>query len=370
MLQRVVLLGAVLVATTVRGDETREVSAQPIAAYQSKVTAEPNPEDEAGWAATSPMPPTDEGKSTVAPASAEVVMPVPEETASPEWRPIPEQTFEIPPDAVVAPTPEGEASGSMNTDIRTFPKQGNVLYEILGPSWSYGSGVTYLAGDDDSLELTTVDVGPGFAMDFFDRPRGTDVPWDLYRLGFPIAFNLSESESTIVSFAIMPSVQTDFEQTQDESFRLPTSIAARRKLTDEFYVTAGVHYYDREDIQVLPIAGLTYKTASVHHAIVFPHPKLSWRLPDFFGTENWLFVAGRLAGNSWAVERSSGVQDMFTYSDLRATAGIDFIDKCEEGGPSCTLEAGYVFDREVRYHSHVGEFDPPETWMARIAFGF
>jgi hypothetical protein len=96
---------------------------------------------------------------------------------------------------------------------------------------------------------------------------------------------------------------------------------------------------------------------------LFPKPRVAWnfdkpplldrftrtRIAPWLGfspvQQFWLYTAGELGGNTWAV-REAGIDDRLTYFDLRLMVGIE--QRATEG-PRGRFEIGYVWDRKVSY---------------------
>ena len=74
-------------------------------------------------------------------------------------------------------------------------------------------------------------------------------------------------------------------------------------------------------------------------------------------------MSGELGGGSWAIERSTGADDVASYRDLRLITGIEvkFNDKS-----SWRVEGGYVFGRELEYVSKIGNYKPRDTAYPRL----
>jgi len=73
-------------------------------------------------------------------------------------------------------------------------------------------------------------------------------------------------------------------------------------------------------------------------------------------------LAGEFGGNSYAIERAWGADDVATYRDLRLILGVE--RKTPAGGYH-RLEGGYVFDRLITYESGTPDYAPSSTAMIR-----
>jgi hypothetical protein len=80
------------------------------------------------------------------------------------------------------------------------------------------------------------------------------------------------------------------------------------------------------------------------------------------GYEDWAYFLAEFGGNTWAIQRASGVGDKVTLADYRLMVGVE---RKLNGGAGYRLEGGYVFGRRVEYLSGVGDFTPPSTFIVR-----
>jgi hypothetical protein len=75
-------------------------------------------------------------------------------------------------------------------------------------------------------------------------------------------------------------------------------------------------------------------------------------------------VGGEYGGGSWTVTRTVAVgNDEIDYNDLRVYLGVDWHAL---SGLHGSIEAGYVFSREIVYRSGMPDsFKPDDTYMLR-----
>ncbi|MGD9127742.1 MAG: DUF6268 family outer membrane beta-barrel protein, partial [Planctomycetia bacterium] len=147
---------------------------------------------------------------------------------------------------------------------------------------------------------------PGFAVHYLDGPTEIDVPARLYDayLQFRWAHKLSRKWSAEVS--VTPGVFSDFEQGTDEAIRITGHFGAMWDWRPDVQLIFGVAYLDRDDLRILPAAGIVWKPNSEWEvAMTVPRPSVSRRI--YWGGEfteevqDWFYVAGELGGGTWAV---------------------------------------------------------------------
>ncbi len=98
--------------------------------------------------------------------------------------------------------------------------------------------------------------------------------------------------------------------------------------------------------------------------LVYPEPRVAWRVSADVDEERWLSVSGRIGGGEWAIERSdSGLADVATYNDYQLVLALNTVDKARS---ISSFEIGYVFARDLEYRSGRGNFEPSETLFVRL----
>jgi hypothetical protein len=130
----------------------------------------------------------------------------------------------------------------------------------------------------------------------------------------------------------------------------------------------GVAYLDREDLRILPFAGLIWEpTPDWKLELMVPRPMIArrvrWEGAMGDDVQDWFYIAGELGGGSWAIRRASGLNDVLTYSDLRLILGLE---RRVLFDVDYRLELAYVFARKVEYNSPSPSFDPSDTVMVRV----
>lgn len=245
--------------------------------------------------------------------------------------------------------------------------------------------ITWNAGDGDTLGIWDFDyranpsarpkgsfavgLSPGFGAHVLDGPQTTDLPGTLYDVSVDVQGMWVWNPRWTLFFGVSPSMYTDFDNVGSDAFRLPARILAFWNCRDDLQLAFGAVYFDREDVSWLPAAGLIYTpTERAKLELLFPKPRILRRVSASGDREGWVYLGGEFAGGSYAIERSTGVDDVVTYSALRLLIGYE--RKHLRGGSTQRFEAGYVFNRTLRYQSGVGDFDLGGTAMLRVGVGF
>jgi hypothetical protein len=212
-------------------------------------------------------------------------------------------------------------------------------------------------------------VTPGFAFHFWEGPDvgafpgSPDLPPRTYDAYLEFGWRPQLTPRLSLDLAVRPGIYTDFEFFDSDAFRIKGRALGILNASPQFQYVAGIVYLDRLKTKLLPAGGVIWTpTDATRWEILFPRPKLSQRLTTVGNTEFWWYAAGEYGGDSWAIERDSGLHDQFDYNDLRVSLGIEWTSFPGYRG---YFEAGYVFEREVIYKNGPGSFDPDNTYMLR-----
>ncbi len=209
---------------------------------------------------------------------------------------------------------------------------------------------------------------PGFAVHYLEGPKNVDLPPQLHE-GYTQFRWLSQVTPQLgLDLAVTPGYYSDFNQDSSDAFRLTAHGAAAWTWSETLKIAAGAAYLDMPSASnVIPIGGLIWTPSKdLQFDILFPHPKLArrvyWSGHQGDDIQDWIYVAGEFANDSWAIRRSDGSNDQVMLRDYRLILGIE---RKAIGGLSSRVEVGYVFGRRIRYVSETPDFYPSDTVLLR-----
>jgi hypothetical protein len=136
-------------------------------------------------------------------------------------------------------------------------------------------------------------------------------------------------------------VFSDFENVSSDAWRYQGRLEGVGVLSPEMQLHAGVIYYGRARIKMLPTIGVVW-TPDENWVLrlVFPNPKVSRRLWTGQQADWWGYVHLDYGGGSWDI-KGLGLTD---YNDIRLGVGIEFAAPSRIGG---YFEFGGSLDREL-----------------------
>lgn len=245
------------------------------------------------------------------------------------------------------------------------------------------AGVTWLPGSGDDLGIFSLSlsetfqfprsegftVTPRFGVHYLDGPVRTDLPARVYDTSVAFRWFKKFNEKWSYELEVAPGVYSDFKNVTSDSLRITGRGLAYYMHSRSKQFVMGVVYLDREDLSLLPAAGMImWFSEGSRLELIFPKPKFTYRIEKDESKERWLYAAGEFGGGSWGIRRgTTGVDDVATYSDLRLIGGLE---TKHTNGMISVFEVGYVFNRKLEYKSNVGDYDISPTGMVRYQLTF
>lgn len=247
--------------------------------------------------------------------------------------------------------------------------------EILFGDWvGYNAATgdtTWIPGSGDDFGIFSMQSYPtlslsndaelvsGMGFHFLNGPVTTDMPARLYDFQLAYQSRATRSENFVLDYKIGIGAFSDFEGSARKGIRFPGHIVGYYQWQPWFLSVLGVEFLDRDDVSLLPVAGFIWRPRNnVVAQFVFPKPQLQVKVSD----EHFIYLAGELGGDTWAIERLSGQNDVVTYSDLRLLYGIASIDTDSAG----SIEFGWAFSRSLEYRSGNGNLDLDDAFIIRF----
>jgi hypothetical protein len=267
-------------------------------------------------------------------------------------------------------------------------------------TWIQGSGTNNVGFNDFELSGTfyipflfnpqaPLLVTPGFALHTVNGPGinippapyaiGADLPPQLYDAFLDFGWTPIQTPygmSADLGFRV--GIYSDFSKVDTDAIRYMGRAFGVWKWTETHEWRAGVVYIDRVGLKLLPAGGLIWTpggaNGDVRWEILFPNPKLAWRLNSWRTNDIWWYVAGEYGGGSWNIERVAARvppvgtnRDRFDYNDFRIIMGFE---SRGHAGLKWLIEGGYVFHRDIDYVTNNLDFSPDSTFFLRTGLTY
>ena len=210
-------------------------------------------------------------------------------------------------------------------------------------------------------------ITPGFQMRLWDGPATPELPAQVYDATLEFRWLGKFNPCWGYDVGVAPGVHSDFDRFEDDAIRITGRAVASFQPRPDITYVLGVVYLDREDVNLLPVAGLIWTPHDqVRWELVFPRPRVMWRWSCEGWTEDWLYLAGEFGGGSWSVQRS-GVSDQVTVRDYRVLLGLE---RKSPSGAGRRIELGYVFGRVVEFASATPDYEPDDALLLRASWTY
>lgn len=213
---------------------------------------------------------------------------------------------------------------------------------------------------------------PGLGVYWLEGPEIAELPPRLLDLYLQARWLPTIASRWKLDLAVIPGFYGDFEFCDSSTFRLGSHAVAVFQWSPVLMLSAGIAYLDREDVKLVPVAGLVWQ---VHEdwllELLLPRPRVARRVDWWWlkrpHAENWLYVGGEFGGGTWSVELTGSIHDVVTYRDFRLLVGI------EQRAPlrlSWRAEAGYVFGRKLSYENLSTRIHPDDSVVLRFSLTY
>jgi hypothetical protein len=234
------------------------------------------------------------------------------------------------------------------------------------------SSTSWLLGGGNQLGMFSLESLPtlqpgeqtgivtGIGLHWLSGPVQTDLPPRLFDFQIGLQRRKWLTASLGYDIAARIGAFSDFEASAREGIRYPSHAVGYYRASPGLDFVLGVDYLSRDDVKVLPVAGLIMKPRdNVRLELVFPRPCVEWQI----NSANSVYLAGELGGGTWAIERAPPSSDVVTYRDYRLLLGLSTLGN--ESSQSA-IEFGYVFGRRLSYRSGSGDYSPIDTLVVQI----
>ncbi len=124
-------------------------------------------------------------------------------------------------------------------------------------------------------------ITPSYDLHFLSGPDNFDLPPRLNDIAVDFHVFRVYGNHWIADFAVTPGLFADDHSfDSSEAFRINGRAVGVYAPTVDLKYALGVTYLDGGWSKIVPVAGVIYKpTDDVEYSLVFPTPRISWRLP-------------------------------------------------------------------------------------------
>ncbi|GAB5444923.1 MAG: hypothetical protein Fues2KO_52720 [Fuerstiella sp.] len=206
-----------------------------------------------------------------------------------------------------------------------------------------------------------------FRLRNWDGPQaGPGLPGKAFRFGVDLEVETPHAGPFAMSFAVTPSLNTDFDQSPgSSSFQLDGRGMFIFQLDRAWSMVLGAGYWDRVNDRVIPYAGFVYRDEYWEWRILYPESTISLFLGNGATGASWMYIRAEYNVEAFEVRTAAGIDEV-ELEDYRATLGL----RTDTGMSSWFIEGGWVFEREVEYATSTASFRPQTGFIARTGWRY
>lgn len=220
------------------------------------------------------------------------------------------------------------------------------------------------------------DAGLSFSVQWWKElttpapwPNGPYLPPVLYDLYIDFGWRTAINSAWLIDLAVSPGWSTDFRVTPPDGFRMKGHAITMVDMLPNLRGVLGIWYVNRSSTKILPVAGFSWQASDATRIeAIFPQPRLVHSLGCWKGSTWEVSVGGEFGGGSWAFKNPENDRETIDYRDIRVLLGLG----CNGKHGQVTLQAGYVFSRELQYGGieQGYDFNPGNAWMIRLGWDY
>ncbi len=209
---------------------------------------------------------------------------------------------------------------------------------------------------------------------FLQGPNGaltnSHLPGNMHRFGLGLKIASPLTYGWGFEAAVEPWLATDFGRAPtSKAFLFDGHLAALWQVSPQTMWIFGVSYWDRVDKIILPYGGLVWTPNDYwEFRLIFPKPRITAFIGAPLGVPTWLYASGEYHVEAYEVNTLAGANSnaLVQFSDIRAMGGI----RWETPRVTTFLEAGYIFDRKVKFDRSGGNFSINSGFMTHVGLRF
>ncbi len=216
---------------------------------------------------------------------------------------------------------------------------------------------------------TPILVTPGFAVHWWQGPTSaayTALPPRVYDAYLTSAWNPQLTSMLGGELEFTVGVYSDFKKVTEEALRYTGTGLVVLNFSPAMTIKAGIIYYDRVKIKMLPAGGLFWRpNPDTRFDFYFPEPRFAMRMPNTGNTEWWYYIRGEYGGGSWTFTWTElgappPMVGQADYNDIRIATGLEFARLNVLDGH---IEFGVAFNRAIVPRGFFNEYKPSTTFF-------
>ena len=211
---------------------------------------------------------------------------------------------------------------------------------------------------------------PQFNLRNWTGPDLVPLPGHVYRFGSDFELATPANNPWSVQLGFTPALVSDFESSLSrDSFNFDARAVLFFRTSQQWMFALGAAYWDRVDGMVIPYAGVVWTPNDRWELrLMFPKSRISYFVGNVWGAATWLYGGVEYTAEAYQIGMP-GVNkshERIQLTDYRAVFGA----RAEKYGVMGFVEAGWVFDRDVKFKYGTPGFDIGTGFFGRMGVRF
>ena len=196
-----------------------------------------------------------------------------------------------------------------------------------------------------------------------------NLPNELYRIGWDLTLAAPVAGPWSVQFNFNPSINSDFQEgLGSEALNLDGNAMLFYRASPQWMFVMGAGYWDRVDGMVIPYAGVVWNPNDRWELrLLAPKTRISYFLGNYGQASHWIYATGEYHAESYQIAMPGlGSREQVQIRDWRVGIGL----RSDHGWYDKSIEAGYVFNRDVDFLRGTPGFEIKDNFMVRLTMRF
>lgn len=191
-------------------------------------------------------------------------------------------------------------------------------------------------------------VSPSLGVGLLETSGAFDAPETLYNAAINLMWMERLGDRWMMNVGFSPSIRSDEERFGENIRYFAMGMFVFDAIPEKLQLTFGAAYTGRDDLPVIPMAGLNWQPNDDWRiGVGLPAPKIAHRVyQQESGEEGWVYLSGGIGGGTWDVRRSDGVDDQLSLTEYQALIGGELGMGRQ---PRLFMETGISFSRKLSY---------------------
>ncbi len=211
-----------------------------------------------------------------------------------------------------------------------------------------------------------------FDARWWDGPSGVALPGQVDQFSTDLELGFFDQGPWSGQIAFHPQIVETYEAKLDRNaFNFDGRAVATYKASPQWSFVGGVAVWDRVNTLIIPHVGAVWTPNNRWEVrALFPKSRVSYFLGNWRNADFWAYGQYEYTAEAWqsiiSPPSMAATSDRIQITDQRLTAGL----RWDKGRYIYFTEAGYVFDRHVKFAGAAPSYDLGNTAIISVGFRY